>query len=261
MICLKCNKLYSKKAYYEKHIQKNNCIIEANNISLKENTIVNQQKKISKKEQLEILDQDIDEIISRVLKQPDSFEEVSELKKVVESLKNEIYFLKDKVKDLENIWKNSNEFENEQQKDTKGIIIDGEETNINTDDIKTVKKERMLIDDDIVKNYLNSKSIESDCELLYKYYLENIKKNFYPIKRSKNKKYDCCYWNGDDWVEDPAGNNLKSIFTSNLKKVYNRINIHSEPEYLNNQEHINDIVNNKRYQNSLYCMFMDKYFI
>ena len=42
MICLKCNKLYSKKAYYEKHIQKNNCIIEANNISLKENTIVNQ---------------------------------------------------------------------------------------------------------------------------------------------------------------------------------------------------------------------------
>jgi hypothetical protein len=115
------------------------------------------------------------------------------------------------------------------------------------------------MDPEIVGRYLSYKEVESDCELLGKYYFDDIPKDDYPLK--KDKKNDSYFWNGDEWIED-NGTNLKSILSNNLRKLYTKINVisdqNSNPNYLENQEHINKI-NTKKYQMKLYNLFMEKY--
>lgn len=232
MICNKCNKFYLKRKYYEDHVKRSSCIrfLEKSIPS----TIIEPPKKIEKIEKLEKKSNHFN--LYNTYNNVD--EEIDDLKMKFDQMIGEINALKDKIKELEKYNKND---ENKEEKQ---------------DTTKIVKKERMNIDDEIVKEHLNPKTLESDCELLYKYYFENIKKNLYPIK--KEKKSDCYYWNGTDWVEDINGNNLKVIFTSNLKKVYTRVNNSKDPDYLINQEYINEL-SSKKHQNHLYNYFLDTY--
>jgi len=124
---------------------------------------------------------------------------------------------------------------------------------------RAIKSEKIQMDPIIVGRYLSYKEIESDCELLGKYYFDDIPKEDYPLKR--DKKNDSYFWNGDEWIED-NGTNLKSILSNNLRKLYTKINVisdqNSNTNYLENQEHINKI-NTKKYQMKLYNLFMEKY--
>ncbi len=239
MICFRCQKFYEKKSYYQKHIEKANCIKligETENLT-KKNDIIKKETNVDTK--LEV-------IIDKIFKENNN-DEINELKNIVENLKNEIIKLQKKVKILEENYSENNYM----QEQEKNII---EEPSM-----KIVKKERMNIDDEIINIHLCDKTLESDCSLLYKYYLEGENKDMYPIK--KDKKNNCFYWNGIDWIEDDNGINLKNIFSSNLKKTYSKVNVmqgSNDNVYLDNQEYITKL-GNKKYQNYLYNYFMETY--
>ncbi len=241
MFCIKCNKMYLKKSYFDKHISKGDCLKTSINVFEKKN----EPKKL-KQHQEEILDKDIDEIITRIFKKNEDADFI-DVKKQVEFLVNEINMLRDRVKILE------------------GEVLHKIDMNIienkSMDEIKIFRKERMNIDDKIVMEHLKIRSLDSDCNLLYKYYFDNVKKNMYPLK--KIKKMDVMYWNGNDWVEDINGTYTKSVFIHNLRKNYskvNTINSSKDGEYIANQEYINELTDsNKKYQQLLYEYFMETY--
>jgi len=246
MICIKCQKFYLSRAYYEKHLQKDSCLRKINNA------------KPVKKEPIKI---NIEIEKQLIKKERENFEflenEILELKSKYESLNTDFNLLKidhNQLKEkFNNIEKNTPK---ESLSTIKSDIIEDDDSNF--ENIKIVKMERMNIDDDIIRNFLKQKSLSADCGLLNYYYLENTKKNLYPIKRHKTKKMDCYYWNGSDWIEDNSGNNLKNIFINNLKKVYNKVNLSGSADYLDNQEYINNIGATK-YKTLLYNFFIESY--
>jgi hypothetical protein len=223
MFCPKCNKFYYKKSYFDKHIRLNDCIKKIISIDYKHSRIT------------------------------------------TELLLAQINSLHDRIANLEEalskVQSPSQESQSDKQLDTSAnqdkrmaLIV---YKNINPN--RAIKNEKIQMDSDIVGRYLSYKEVESDCELLGKYYFDDIPRDDYPLKR--DKKNDSYFWNGDEWIED-NGTNLKSILSSNLRKLYTKINIisdqNSNPNYLENQEHINKI-NTKKYQMKLYNLFMEKY--
>lgn len=224
MFCPKCNKFYYKKSYFDKHINMNNCIKKIISIDNKNSRITT-----------ELLLAQINAMHDRI----------SNLEEALS--KNNSF--------IDNNSKQSEHSEQSEQSERKMALIVYKNINPN----RAIKNEKIQMENDIVRRYLSYKEIESDCELLGKYYFDDISKDDYPLKR--DKKNDCYFWNGDEWIED-NGTNLKSILSNNLRKLYTKINVISEhnpnTNYLENQEHINQI-NTKKYQMKLYTLFVEKY--
>ena len=223
MFCPKCNKFYYKKSYFDKHIRTNDCIKKIISVDYKNSRVTT-----------ELLLAQINSLHDRITNLEEALNKVS----------------------LNHLEKNA-----EQQQETianhdkrLALIV---YKNINPN--RAIKNEKIQMDPEIVGRYLSYKEVESDCELLGKYYFDDITKDDYPLKR--DKKNDSYFWNGDEWIED-NGTNLKSILSNNLRKLYTKINVisdqNSNPNYLENQEHINKI-NTKKYQMKLYNLFMEKY--
>jgi hypothetical protein len=223
MFCPKCNKFYYKKSYFDKHIRTNDCIKKIISVDYKHSRITT-----------ELLLAQINSLHDRITNLEEALSKVSSTPPETNViLPSELAVNQDKRLAL--------------------IVY----KNINPN--RAIKNEKIQMDPEIVERYLSYKEIESDCELLGKYYFDDIPKEDYPLK--KDKKNDSYFWNGDEWIED-NGTNLKSILSSNLRKLYTKINVISEqisnPNYLENQEHINKI-NTKKYQMKLYNLFMEKY--
>ena len=237
LICPKCNKFYEKKAYLNKHILNGNCL-----------KTVYKKNEPKPKTEVKLIDQSIDQIVSKFIKKNNEVELV-ELKNRMDMIYNELFSLKERVKIIE-----TNSLEKYEIKVEKSIEQEKSE-------IRIIKKEKMNLDDSIISEHLNRKSIESDCDLLFNYYFKDINKNSYPIK--KNVKNECVYWNGIDWLEDIGGNYIKGVFTYNLKKAYSKVNVITDAkdtEYIANQEYINNISEtNKKYQQHLFNFFIDTY--
>jgi hypothetical protein len=223
MFCPKCNKFYYKKSYYDKHIRTNDCIKKIISVDYKHSRITT-----------ELLLAQINSLHDRITNLEEALSKVSSTPP-------------------ENTVILPSELAINQDKRLALIVY----KNINPN--RAIKNEKIQMDPEIVERYLSYKEVESDCELLGKYYFDDIPKEDYPLK--KDKKNDSYFWNGDEWIED-NGTNLKSILSSNLRKLYTKINVISEqisnPNYLENQEHINKI-NTKKYQMKLYNIFMEKY--
>ena len=224
MFCPKCNKFYYKKSYFDKHIRTNDCIKKIISIDYKHSRITT-----------ELLLAQINSLHDRITNLEDSISKVSSTP------------LKEKT------IVSSSESNTNQDKRMALIVY----KNINPN--RAIKNEKIQMETEIVGRYLSYKEVESDCELLGKYYFDDIPKEDYPLKR--DKKNDSYFWNNDEWIED-NGTNLKSILSNNLRKLYTKINVisdqNSNPNYLENQEHINKI-NTKKYQMKLYNLFMEKY--
>jgi hypothetical protein len=224
MFCPKCNKFYYKKSYFDKHIRTNDCIKKIISIDYKHSRITT-----------ELLLAQINSLHDRITNLEEALSKVSSTPP-----ENSVILP-------------SSELDINQDKRLALIVY----KNINPN--RAIKNEKIQMDPEIVGRYLSYKEIESDCELLGKYYFDDIQKEDYPLK--KDKKNDSYFWNGDEWIED-NGTNLKSIISNNLRKLYTKINVISEeisnPNYLENQEHINKI-NTKKYQMKLYNLFMEKY--
>jgi hypothetical protein len=223
MFCPKCNKFYYKKSYFDKHIRTNDCIKKIISVDYKHSRITT-----------ELLLAQINSLHDRITNLEEALSKVSSVP-------------------AENSVVLPTEITTNQDKRLALIVY----KNINPN--RAIKNEKIQMDPEIVKRYLSYKEIESDCELLGKYYFDEISKEDYPLK--KDKKNDSYFWNGDEWIED-NGTNLKSILSSNLRKLYTKINVItdqiSNPNYLENQEHINKI-NTKKYQMKLYNLFIEKY--
>ena len=223
MFCPKCNKFYYKKSYFDKHIRSNDCIKKIISIDYKHSRITTELL-LAQINSLHDRIANLEEALSKVHAHPQE----SQIDKQLDTSAN-------------------------QDKRLSLIVY----KNINPN--RAIKNEKIQMDSDIVGRYLSYKEVESDCELLGKYYFDDIPRDDYPLKR--DKKNDSYFWNGDEWIED-NGTNLKSILSSNLRKLYTKINIisdqNSNPNYLENQEHINKI-NTKKYQMKLYNLFMEKY--
>lgn len=223
MFCPKCNKFYYKKSYFDKHIRTNDCIKKIISVDYKHSRITT-----------ELLLAQINSLHDRITNLEEALSKVSSVP-------------------TENTVVSPIELNTNQDKPLSLIVY----KNINPN--RAIKNEKIQMDPEIVGRYLSYKEVESDCELLGKYYFDDIPKDDYPLKR--DKKNDSYFWNGDEWIED-NGTNLKSILSSNLRKLYTKINVisdqNSNPNYLENQEHINKI-NTKKYQMKLYNLFMEKY--
>lgn len=267
MICCRCSKIYYKKSYYDKHLRKNDCIkntltvVKPKIAKESEEDFIDIDEEIEKvalkhlkpqtpKGSIDILNDGIDNIISKVFmnNDGDDIEEIKLLKKQLDQFKIEIDLLKERVSILE-----KNDVQNITQENTIQPNI--------LDSIKIIRKEKVIVDDNFALNMLMNRSPSFDAELLNKIYLEGVKKEFQAIKKSK--KSDCIYWNGSDWMEDANGNNIKSIFAHNLKKIYTKVNVMEEMsisnnDYLLNQAYINSL-GNKKYQAHLYYIFMETY--
>ena len=223
MFCPKCNKFYYKKSYFDKHIRTNDCIKKIISIDYKHSRITT-----------ELLLAQINSMHDRITNLEEALCKVSSLPQ-------------EKSVELN--------LESAANQDRRMALIVYK--NINPS--RSIKNEKIQMEPMIVERYLSYKEVESDCELLGKYYFDDISKDDYPLKR--DKKNDCYFWNSDEWIED-NGTNLKSILSNNLRKLYTKINVisdqNSKPNYLENQEHINKI-NTKKYQMKLYNLFIEKY--
>ena len=223
MFCPKCNKFYYKKSYFDKHIRTNDCIKKIISIDYKHSRITT-----------ELLLAQINSMHDRITNLEEALCKVSSLPQ-------------EKSVELN--------LESAANQDRRMALIVYK--NINPS--RSIKNEKIQMEPMIVERYLSYKEVESDCELLGKYYFDDISKDDYPLKR--DKKNDCYFWNSDEWIED-NGTNLKSILSNNLRKLYTKINVisdqNSNPNYLENQEHINKI-NTKKYQMKLYNLFLEKY--
>ena len=223
MFCPKCNKFYYKKSYFDKHIRTNDCIKKIISIDYKHSRITT-----------ELLLAQINSMHDRITNLEEALSKVSP-------------HPQEKSVELN--------LESAANQDRRMALIVYK--NINPS--RSIKNEKIQMESMLVERYLSYKEVESDCELLGKYYFDDISKDDYPLKR--DKKNDCYFWNSDEWIED-NGTNLKSILSNNLRKLYTKINVisdqNSNPNYLENQEHINKI-NTKKYQMKLYNLFLEKY--
>ena len=231
MFCPKCNKFYYKKSYFDKHIRMNDCIKKIISIDIKHSRVTT-----------ELLLAQINSMHDRITNLEESLSKANAANSANAA----------NAQKLETNCENSSQSSTQDRK--MALIV---YKNINPN--RAMKNEKIQMDPAIISRYLSYKEIESDCELLGKYYFDDISKDDLPLKR--DKKNDCYFWNGDEWIED-NGTNLKSILSNNLRKLYTKINVisdqNSNTHYLENQEHINQI-NTKKYQMKLYTLFLEKY--
>ena len=123
-----------------------------------------------------------------------------------------------------------------------------------TYEYKDIKKEFFNIEDKFVKDCLNMNNLSGDIKLFKKMYIENIPKEFYPIRHiQKNFQY----WSNNHMVDDDVnGTYIKSVILTNIENCYLKVNTfenYSEnmEQFLKNQEHINKLSENKYKDNFL----------
>jgi len=121
------------------------------------------------------------------------------------------------------------------------------ETITNSQDIiitkyNEVKVKHFDIDEKIVKKYLNMNSTNGDIQLFKKMYIENVAKEYIPIRHIK-KKFQ--YWISDHMQDDDTnGEYIVSTVLKNIELCYMKVNNMDNygddiDQFLKNQEHIN----------------------
>jgi hypothetical protein len=274
-ICENCNQAFRKEALYNSHLAKNSC--KKNKVHVDEND----QNIMKFYKNGEINQHNLDKNIKEI-----SINEKFTKKKIIipnkdddeESISSNITEDNAKIKAKKNVGRKRTinyDFEGMETRlirleEKMDMILNFMEelkdkrVNINGDDNShqfiCVKKEKLKMEDENVLESLKQKSIESDAEVLYGYYLRDIEHKNYSIKKLKSNEYT--FLGECGWQIDKNGVELKVILSHNLKKLYTRINryeiIQNNDDVLKNQEYINSI-SDKKYQTNLLEMFSDKY--
>lgn len=123
---------------------------------------------------------------------------------------------------------------------------------IDPHDTRVIKEESLDIPENTIMNALFIGSVESDCRLFKKYYIDDVK--IIPIKyvNMRNMKY----WNGDKWCLDISSIYLKKVIIGNIRRCYYKVNKfetykNNMDQFLINQSHIQKLSNDK-YINKLF---------
>ena len=105
-----------------------------------------------------------------------------------------------------------------------------------------VKVKHFDIDEKIIKKYLNMNSTNGDIQLFKKIYIENVAKEYIPIRHIK-KKFQ--YWISDHMQDDDTnGEYIVNVVLKNIELCYMKVNNMDNygddiDQFLKNQEHIN----------------------
>jgi hypothetical protein len=179
------------------------------------------------------------------------------LEQKIDNLENKIDILEEKLDLLQNTIINS--------KNNENITINNEEIikkinnieindkNINDKNIinykyKELKEESFDLDYNFVKLCLDNANIDNDIKIFKKIYLEDIPKEYYPIRHIK-KKFQ--YWYNGHMVDDDLnGTYVKNVILKNIENCYLKINVienysNDMDQFLKNQEHINKLSEEK----------------
>ena len=178
------------------------------------------------------------------------------LLKLIEVLKKNNMLLE---KDNKNIEAKNGEPKNLETKHIENKNVDSkiiEPIIINSNNIsnyKEIKKECIDIDEEYIKDCLSSASLEGDILLFKKIYIDNIPKEYYPIRNIK-KKYQ--YWlNNHMNDDDKNGTYIKETIIKNIEQCYLKVNTIDNYEnidiFIKNQDHIKKLDEQKYQDNFL----------
>lgn len=105
---------------------------------------------------------------------------------------------------------------------------------------RDVKVERFSLEEEFVRKCMEMNSIIGDMKMFQKMYLENVSKEFYPIRYVK-KTYQ--YWLNGKMYDDIGGSYIKNTISRNIEMLYMKMNTfeyygEKVEKFMNNQEHI-----------------------
>jgi hypothetical protein len=128
----------------------------------------------------------------------------------------------------------------------------------NIERYKDIKKELFNLDKEFIKKCLDDACIESDFKIFKKIYIDNVPKEYYPI-RSFRKKLQ--YWLNGHMIDDCSGNYIKDTIINNIENCYININKYEEYEddpeqFIRNQEYITKM-NEQKYKDKMLSMIID----
>ena len=122
--------------------------------------------------------------------------------------------------------------------------LDKKKKNIkNIEKYKDVKKENIDLDKTFVKKCLDDRCLESDIKIFKKMYIENVSKEYFPI-RSFRKKIQ--YWLEGHMNDDIDGNYIKDTIIHNIELCYINVNKYENyeddtEEFIKNQDYISKL--------------------
>jgi len=166
------------------------------------------------------------------------FSNISEVINNTKSLENT------KIEEIQNIKIDNNDKVKIIEKSTKKTKVI--KSIINNDLLyKEVKIENIDIDIDnnFLMDCLNSCNINDDIKIFKKIYIDDVSKEYYPIRHIKKKLQ---YWNNNCMNDDNNGIYIKNTIIKNIEQCYFKINI-----YENYQDNIDQLIKNQEYLNQL----------
>jgi hypothetical protein len=123
------------------------------------------------------------------------------------------------------------------------------------DKYKDIKKEIFNIDTNFIKKCLNDTCIESDIKVFKKMYIEDVSKEYYPIRNFRKKLQ---YWLDGHMNDDIDGNYIKDTVIHNIETCYININKYDDyqdntEQFIRNQEYITKM-NDQKYKDKFLSM-------
>ena len=173
----------------------------------------------------------------------------SNLEQKIENLEERNSCLEEKIDNLENIILNFNKKEIVQE--IPQVIVKEIIKEVTCENkYKDLKEEFFDLDYDFVKSCLDNTNIQNDIKIFKKMYIDNVSKEYYPIRHMK-KKFQ--YWRDEHMNDDDSnGNYIKNTVLKNIENCYLKINIFENytndmDKFLKNQDHINKL-NEEKYK-------------
>jgi hypothetical protein len=177
--------------------------------------------------------------------------EIIELKKKVKNNKNvKEIVVEEKVKNKDLI-SEIMELENSELNAPKELVRVSSMTGM---EYKEIKKEKIILDIEFVKNNLHNHNMSSDMKLFKKIYISEFQQTDYSI-RHINGNYQ--YWlNGKMNNDDENANYIKDTVITNISNIYLDINLYDNYKedmdlFLKNQEYILDM-NKQKYKDKFF---------
>jgi hypothetical protein len=120
---------------------------------------------------------------------------------------------------------------------------------------KDIKKENFNIDSTFIKKCLDDTCVESDVKIFKKMYIEDVSKEYYPIRNFRKKLQ---YWLNGHMNEDIGGNYIKDTVIHNIETCYININKYDDyqdnaEQFIRNQEYIIKM-NDQKYKDKFLSM-------
>ena len=123
---------------------------------------------------------------------------------------------------------------------------------------REIKVEHFDIDKNIILECLHMNNVSGDVNLFKKMYLDNVLKEYYPIRHIKNKYQ---YWLDDKMIDDnTSAEYIKNTIIKNIEFCYRKVNIFNNyndniDQFIKNQEHINKF-NEIKYKDKIFASIL-----